>query len=325
MSGSESAPPEMSGSETAPPENERFGDRSTRRRHPKKSRCLFIFLPELLICTSKQPMKKEFYRHLLPHFQQPGQAYFVTWSLKDAVPKKALKRYTDELDKLRLQIKSFGTAGATGAAVSKPLIKKMSGSESAPPEMSGSESAPPEMSGSETAPPKMRDSEITPPELEKLKKQYYSLRKKYIKAYDELLDSERTPKINLSKPDNLQPVKETLLFWNGKKLENYAFCIMPNHVHWVFHVFEKDEKGKPVYLQDIMNSVKRFSANQINKVENRKGAVWQTESFDTTIRDEKHLHYAIEYTLNNPVAAGLVKNREDWPGIWYCEAVGCSG
>ena len=138
MSGSESAPPEMSGSETAPPENERFGDRSTRRRHPKKSRCLFIFLPELLICTSKQPMKKEFYRHLLPHFQQPGQAYFVTWSLKDAVPKKALKRYTDELDKLRLQIKSFGTAGATGAAVSKPLIKKMSGSESAPPEMSGS-------------------------------------------------------------------------------------------------------------------------------------------------------------------------------------------
>ncbi len=162
------------------------------------------------------------------------------------------------------------------------------------------------MSGSETAPPAG-----APPEL---KKQYYSLRKKYIKAYDELLASDKNPKINLSKPENLQPVKETLLFWNGKKLENYAFCIMPNHVHWVFRVFEKDEKGKPVYLQDIMNSVKRFSANQINKVENRKGAVWQTESFDTTIRDEKHLHYAIEYTLNNPVAAGLVKNRDDWPG-----------
>ena len=120
----------------------------------------------------------------------------------------------------------------------------------------------------------------------------------------------------------MQPVKETLLFWNGQKLEAYAFCIMLNHVHWVFRLFEKDEKGKPVYLQDIMNSVKRFSANQINKLENRKGAVWQTESFDTTIRDEKHLYYAIEYTLNNPVAAGLVKNRENWPGNW-CS--GCSG
>jgi putative transposase len=248
-------------------------------------------------------MKKEFYRHALPHFQQSGQAYFITWSLKDAVPKKALKRYTDELEKLRLQIKSYGAAGDTGAADSAegihsgdPLINRMSGSESAPPKMSGSESAPPE-----------------------LKQQYYSLRKKYIKAYDELLASDKNPKIDLSKTENLQPVKETLLFWNGKKLEAYAFCIMPNHVHWVFRLLEKDIKEKPGYLQDIMNSVKRFSANQINKVENRKGAVWQTESFDTTIRDEKHLYYAIEYTLNNPVAAGLVKNREDWPGNW------CSG
>jgi len=40
----------------------------------------------------KDMEKKEFYRHALPHFQQPGQAYFVTWSLKDALPAKALKR-----------------------------------------------------------------------------------------------------------------------------------------------------------------------------------------------------------------------------------------
>lgn len=51
-------------------------------------------------------------------------------------------------------------------------------------------------------------------------------------------------------------------------------------------------------------------------MENRKGALWQKESFDKTIRDDKHLYRAIEYTLNNPVVAGLVKNREDWPGSW---------
>ena len=38
--------------------------------------------------------KKEYYKHMLPHFQQPGQAYFVTWSLKDAIPAKAFKRYS---------------------------------------------------------------------------------------------------------------------------------------------------------------------------------------------------------------------------------------
>jgi len=41
--------------------------------------------------------KRESYHHLLPHFQQPGQAYFVTWSLIDAIPPKALSIYTNQL------------------------------------------------------------------------------------------------------------------------------------------------------------------------------------------------------------------------------------
>ncbi|MBT3383936.1 MAG: hypothetical protein HN778_20970 [Prolixibacteraceae bacterium] len=89
---------------------------------------------------------------------------------------------------------------------------------------------------------------------------------------------------------------------------------MPNHVHWVFELYQKDSDNKPVYLQDILYSVKRFSAVKINKLENRTGAFWQKESFDTTIRDEKHLYYTIEYTLNNPVAAGFVKDWKDWAG-----------
>jgi hypothetical protein len=49
--------------------------------------------------------KKESYRHILPHFQQPGQTYFVTWNLHDAIPVKALARYTSELEMLKSQIK----------------------------------------------------------------------------------------------------------------------------------------------------------------------------------------------------------------------------
>ena len=237
--------------------------------------------------------KKEFYKHNLPHFQQPGQAYFVTWSLKDAVPKKALIRYTRKLELLKSQI-----AGA-GAAVSEPLNIKKRGLETASPACSESGAA-------------NSDS----PELKKLKIEYYTLRKKYIKAYDDLLDAERNPQINLSKPEHTKIIIETMKFWDGLKLENYVFCIMPNHVHWVFRVFEKDKNGDPVYLQDILYSVKRFSANRINVLENRKGELWQKESFDTTIRDEKHLVRAIEYTLNNPVSAGIVKEWNDWPGCW---------
>lgn len=216
-------------------------------------------------------MKKEHYRHILPHYQLPGQAYFVTWCLKDAIPPKALKRYTQKLEELKNQREYHNTNKSA--------------------------------------------KEIQ----DKIAQEYYSTRRKYMIAFDNLLHLTKTEGVDLSKPENMAVVKESLNFWAGKKLENLAFCIMPNHVHWVFELHEKDEFEKPVYLEDIMHSIKRFSSNKINKLENRQGKLWQKESFDTTIRNEKHLYNAIEYTLKNPVSAGLVKNREDWPGS------GCGG
>jgi putative transposase len=240
-------------------------------------------------------MKKEFYRRALPHFQQPGQAYFVTWSLKDAVPKKALKDYSEKLEKLRLQIKSYEVTGAANSHNEiHPPINKMR----------------------DSVPDNFRDEPLESPELSKLKEQYYSFRKKYMKAYDDLLHAQKNPSIDLTQKENLEKMKEALHFWDGKKIENYAYAIMPNHVHWVFGVFEKDENNDPIWLQDILHSVKRFSGNRINKLETRTGPLWQKESFDTTIRDEKHLYTAIKYTLNNPVAAGLVKDWRNWPGCW---------
>ncbi len=215
--------------------------------------------------------KKEFYRHYLPHFQQSGQAYFVTWCLKDAIPPKALLSYTQKLEVLNSQIE---------------FHKKESSEKSL---------------------------------IGKLEQEYYTVRNKYIKAYDDLLDAVQNPVINLSKPVNTEILIGSLKFWERKKLNNCAFTIMRNHIHWVFEVFEKDEKGNPVYLQDLLQSVKRFSANRINKLENRHGNLWQKESFDTTIRDDKHLYYAIKYTLNNPVAAGLVTEWKLWPGT-FCES-----
>ncbi len=267
--------------------------------------------------------KKEYYKHNLPHFQQPGQAYFVTWSLKDSVPKKALKRYSQKLEILKSQL-GAGAADSMGAADSDPLFGKEADQNRNHPgaavSMGTADSDPLFRTDADPRRHHLENHELefaTPDE--KLQKEYYALRKKYIKAYNDLLDAERNPKIDLSKPENLSVMIDTLMFWEGKTLQNHAFCIMPNHVHWVFEVFEKDENGNPVYLQDILYSVKRFSANRINKVENRKGPLWQKESFDTTIRDEKHMYYAIEYTLNNPVNAGFVSDWRDWAGSWSAE------
>lgn len=210
--------------------------------------------------------KKEFYRRHLPHFQQPGQAYFVTWCIKDAVPPKALESYSKQLKELNNKIDS---------AKSRKADEKI---------------------------------------INELKFEYSKIRKKYIKAYDDLLHLQTEFIVDLSKDENTQTVINALCFWEGKRLENYALCVMSNHVHWVFRVFDKDENCESVYLQDILKSVKQFSANGINKLENRTGSLWHNESFDTTIRDNLHLYNAINYTIENPIAAGLMKDWREWKG-----------
>ncbi|HJV77846.1 MAG TPA: hypothetical protein VJ602_05630 [Paludibacter sp.] len=210
--------------------------------------------------------KKEAYRHMLPHFQQPGQAYFVTWSLIDALPPKALEDYARQLQRISLNIE---------------FAKKNKATE-----------------------------EI----LAKLKMDYAMIRRRYMKAYDDLLHLQTQFIVDLSKKENTDIVLETLCFWDRKRLENYAICVMNNHVHWVFRLYEKNERDEPVYLQDILHSVKRYSANKINKLEGLTGPLWQKESYDTTIRDGKHLFRAVEYTINNPVEAHLVKDWKNWKG-----------
>lgn len=210
--------------------------------------------------------KKESYRNTLPHFQQPGQAYFVTWSLKDAIPPKALASYSKQLNLKILQIDIARKNGTTEVI------------------------------------------------LAILKMEFYELRRKYIKAFDDLLDLQKEFIVNLSNDANRVVTLDTLCYWEGKRLDNYAICVMSNHVHWVFRLYEKDESGEPVYLQDVLQSVKRFSATKINKNEGLKGNLWQKESFDTTIRDDKHLYNAINYTINNPVKAGLVTDWKNWKG-----------
>lgn len=212
--------------------------------------------------------KKESYRHMLPHFQQPGQAYFLTWSLIDALPPKALEVYTRQLKQIKTNIE---------------FARKKENNEKT---------------------------------LAGLMMEYALLRRKYMKAYDDLLHLQTKFIVDLSKKENQEIVLESLHFWEGKRLENYAICVMKNHVHWVFRLYEKNELDTPVYLQDILQSVKRYSSNKINKLEGLKGPLWQKESFDTTIRDEKHLVRAVEYTINNPVQAHLVKDWMEWKGTF---------
>jgi len=98
-------------------------------------------------------------------------------------------------------------------------------------------------------------------------------------------------------------VQDALKFFDDQRYELHAWCIMPNHSHIVL-------KPLPPYpLEKILHSWKSFTANEANRLLNRRGEFWQVESYDHLIRDEEDYCHCVEYTLANPERAGLT----NWP------------
>ncbi|MCY7353196.1 MAG: hypothetical protein LH606_21480 [Cytophagaceae bacterium] len=75
----------------------------------------------------------------------------------------------------------------------------------------------------------------------------------------------------------------------------------------------EDDSVEYRQLFQVMKSVKNFSALTSNEVLNRKGSFWQKESYDHLVRDGQELSGIIRYVLENPVKAGLCSRWEEWP------------
>ncbi len=137
--------------------------------------------------------------------------------------------------------------------------------------------------------------------------------KKYFFKQDDYLDS-YTEKLYLSIPEIAEIVKNAILYYENTLYETLAYCIMPNHVHWVLDTSIQQKNSEENYknLSSFMKSIKGYSANICNKILNKKGYFWQKESYDRVIRNEKEEQNIINYVYNNPVKANLVTNPEDW-------------
>lgn len=93
-----------------------------------------------------------------------------------------------------------------------------------------------------------------------------------------------------------------------------AFVVMPNHVHGIVCLYEK-EKGKarlalttarfghPVAgsLPSIVGAFKSASTKRINEIRGTLGALlWQRNYFEHVIRNEQELNSVREYIASNP-------------------------
>jgi putative transposase len=131
--------------------------------------------------------------------------------------------------------------------------------------------------------------------------------KDFAKA-DRVLDEARAGPLWLNEPSIARCVVAAI-YRGDRELHQYtlrAFAVMPNHVHALL--------DPSISLQRITNGLKGVTAREANQILGRTGKhFWQDETFDHWIRNGAQSDRARLYIERNPVAAGLVKNPEDWP------------
>ncbi|CAN5647717.1 hypothetical protein BH20VER1_BH20VER1_08750 [soil metagenome] len=181
----------------------------------------------------------EVHRNFLPHWQQPGALYFLTWRLADSLPPAVL----DELREERTRWL---------AAHSQPWSDDV--------------------------------------EAE------YHLR--FTQYTDELLDRGSGGCV-LARADAGAIVADALRFFDGKRYALEAYCIMPNHVHVLVRLHDGEK------LPDLLQSWKRHTAREINRLLQREGPLWQEDYFDRLVRSEEHFAALKRYIAANPVKANL--------------------
>jgi putative transposase len=225
------------------------------------------------------------YRRDLPHIQPPGATFFITTRLAGSLPQSVLLRLAQHA----AAVKAKGSvAGAS-------------------------------------------DTEADRRERERF----------WFREYERLLHEAGSGPRWLVDERIAAILAEAMHYQDGKQYRLDAFCIMPNHLHLVLRpqprteipsgvVLREDGEGNAGYLQRledgsvrfvkveyyalaaIMHRIKRRSAREGNKILNRRGELWEHESYDHYIRDLEEWQRTIDYVVSNPVKAGLVAHSKDW-------------
>jgi putative transposase len=119
-------------------------------------------------------------------------------------------------------------------------------------------------------------------------------------------------KCRLRETEIAQLTEHSLLHFHNQRYELLAWCIMPNHVHVLIHVW-KTPLGK------VIRSWKQFveTALRTDLTTRRAGrpalqSFWQREYWDTFMRNEDQEKKAIKYIEGNPVKARLCRATDDW-------------
>ncbi|MDX2190203.1 MAG: transposase [Bacteroidota bacterium] len=109
-----------------------------------------------------------------------------------------------------------------------------------------------------------------------------------------------------------------------------AYCLMPNHYHFLVVTNEKSVKLKKVgslELTELSNGIRILTssyAQALNKKLGNTGALFRPKTKHKIIEYEQngYLQTAFDYIHKNPIASGLVEELKHWPYSSYLDFAG---
>jgi len=128
----------------------------------------------------------------------------------------------------------------------------------------------------------------------------------------------------LRKPETARIVGDALRYFDGERWHFHCGVVMPNHVHAIVQLIPGQS------LAHVSQSIKGFTAREINRSLGRKGPLWQDEVWDRIIRGPGSYEKYREYILQNPVKAHLhegeflILDTGKRPEKWRSEVPGFS-
>jgi REP element-mobilizing transposase RayT len=92
-----------------------------------------------------------------------------------------------------------------------------------------------------------------------------------------------------------------------------AWVLMPDHVHWLLQLGERDA------LSMVVNRLKSASSRHVNLARGSSGVIWAKAFHDHALRSDEDLQTVARYVVANPLRAGLVTQIGDYPfwnAVW---------
>ena len=129
----------------------------------------------------------------------------------------------------------------------------------------------------------------------------------------------------LREPPIAKLAEDALLFFHDQRYELLAWCVMPNHVHVLVHVWQvplwkivQNWKVRTTMEARKLTALERRAPARLERTKNVNepsgcsAFQWQREYWDTFMRDEEQERKAVRYIESNPVKAKLCRVAEEW-------------